>query len=657
MAAKKRIPVTRAIIALREAEIPFEPHLYDYEPKGGTRVSSRELGVDEHHIIKTLVMQDHDSSPLVVLQHGDRTVSTKALARALDRRSIVPCAPVVAEKHTGYQVGGTSPFGMKSPLPVYMESSILDLERIFINGGSRGFLVSLDPWPFNPLRRRTRRRRHREALMLARHILFITATVLALTACGDDDKGGAATDAGRDTGTFEVIQLVDTFKPDEDTARPDTRPADTGGLDTRQPDTHIPDTAVADTHTPDTHPADTTQPDTFRPDTHTADTTIADTGAADTTDPCPRIPPPIATATSWSRTLTRMSTTRLRTKCFASTRPGSCTRRARRSPRAAPSSPRSSSLRTAGPGSSPPIGATWGSSTWPRTAPPRFVARRCPMTSGSTTSSSRRTPMSSTYSTVTGATMAAPSGHPHGLRGRLRHATRGRRCEARRASRQHSGLIALVRDGDRRLRRALDGDGDLHVVDLGPRFDPDGGGPLFGRRHSLGARGDAGWKAGVGGRQRGLFGEPNQRVLRDLGRPDPEPRGTIAPFSDPSDIVVSPFGDKILVVEAQGDALVELTYSPGGSPPVTRNGELTYVGPGPALPISGVAITRGSLRGLVLVSENVGVRRVRFESDGDVTDIGAFYFGEETTDIVRSHRRSALNADREGVLRSSPSRI
>ncbi len=146
MAKKIHIPTTRAVIVLREAAVAYEPHVFPYEPKGGTRVSSRALGVDEHHVIKTLVMADEGGNPLIILMHGDRTVSTKALARELSLKSVVPCAPAVAERLTGYKVGGTSPFGTKHPLPLYLESSILDLERIYINGGSRGFLVSLDPW-------------------------------------------------------------------------------------------------------------------------------------------------------------------------------------------------------------------------------------------------------------------------------------------------------------------------------------------------------------------------------------------------------------------------------------------------------------------------------------------------------------------------------
>jgi Cys-tRNA(Pro) deacylase len=143
--SSKRNPTTRAVLALRAAGVDFGEHPYAYEHKGGTRVSSRELGVDEHAVIKTLVMQDDDRKPLVVLMHGDMTVSTKALARHLGVKKVFPCDPTVAEAHTGYKVGGTSPFGMTHPLPVYLELGIVALDRLYINGGSRGFLVSMTP--------------------------------------------------------------------------------------------------------------------------------------------------------------------------------------------------------------------------------------------------------------------------------------------------------------------------------------------------------------------------------------------------------------------------------------------------------------------------------------------------------------------------------
>ena len=123
----------------------FTEHPYRYEEHGGTRVSSRELGVDEHAVIKTLVMQDEAKRPLIVLMHGDREVSTKQLARQIDRKTVEPCDPAVAQRHTGYAVGGTSPFGTRKPLPVYVERTVLDLERIYINGGRRGLLVSVAP--------------------------------------------------------------------------------------------------------------------------------------------------------------------------------------------------------------------------------------------------------------------------------------------------------------------------------------------------------------------------------------------------------------------------------------------------------------------------------------------------------------------------------
>ena len=136
---------TPAIHFLRKHGVAFTEHPYRYEARGGTRVSARELGVDEHVVIKTLVMEDDEREPLIVLMHGDREVSTKNLARQLSRKTIEPCAPDVAQRHTGYQVGGTSPFGTRKPLPVFVERSILDLDRIYINGGRRGLLVALSP--------------------------------------------------------------------------------------------------------------------------------------------------------------------------------------------------------------------------------------------------------------------------------------------------------------------------------------------------------------------------------------------------------------------------------------------------------------------------------------------------------------------------------
>ena len=139
------VAATPAIHFLREHKVPFAEHAYRYEERGGTAVSSRELGVDEHSVIKTLVMEDECKQPLVVLMHGDKEVSTKNLARQIGAKTVSPCAPDVAQKHSGYLVGGTSPFGTRKKMPVYLERSVADLDRIYINGGARGFLVSLAP--------------------------------------------------------------------------------------------------------------------------------------------------------------------------------------------------------------------------------------------------------------------------------------------------------------------------------------------------------------------------------------------------------------------------------------------------------------------------------------------------------------------------------
>jgi len=140
-----KLPSTAATRLLREKGIPYTEHPYRYEEKGGTAVSARELGVDEHAVVKTLVMEDDIGAPLVVLMHGDREVSVKALARQAGRRSIQICRPEVANRHSGYQVGGTSPFGTRKAMPVFVERSILALPRIYLNGGSRGFLVGIAP--------------------------------------------------------------------------------------------------------------------------------------------------------------------------------------------------------------------------------------------------------------------------------------------------------------------------------------------------------------------------------------------------------------------------------------------------------------------------------------------------------------------------------
>jgi Cys-tRNA(Pro) deacylase len=139
------VSATPAIHFLRKHGVAFTEHPYRYEEHGGTRVSSRELGVDEHAVIKTLIMQDDAKQPLIVLMHGDREVSTKQLARQLERKAVEPCDPVVAQRHTGYAVGGTSPFGTRKTLPVYVERTVLELERIYVNGGRRGLLVSVAP--------------------------------------------------------------------------------------------------------------------------------------------------------------------------------------------------------------------------------------------------------------------------------------------------------------------------------------------------------------------------------------------------------------------------------------------------------------------------------------------------------------------------------
>jgi len=136
---------TPATMFLKENNIAYSEHEYAYVEHGGTEVSARALGVEEHQVVKTLVMQDEDAKPLIVLMHGDKKVSTKNLARQAGRKRIEPCKPDVAQRHSGYQVGGTSPFGTRKKMPIYVERSILALPRIYINGGRRGFLVGIDP--------------------------------------------------------------------------------------------------------------------------------------------------------------------------------------------------------------------------------------------------------------------------------------------------------------------------------------------------------------------------------------------------------------------------------------------------------------------------------------------------------------------------------
>jgi Cys-tRNA(Pro) deacylase len=138
-------PVTPAVRVLRGKKVDFEPHLYDYEERGGTRHSAESLKVDEHAVVKTLVMETDARKPLIVLMHGDREVSTKQLARAIGVKTVQPCKPETAQRHTGYLVGGTSPLGTRNVLPVYAERTIFALPKVYINGGKRGFLVSLDP--------------------------------------------------------------------------------------------------------------------------------------------------------------------------------------------------------------------------------------------------------------------------------------------------------------------------------------------------------------------------------------------------------------------------------------------------------------------------------------------------------------------------------
>ncbi len=145
MAKKEHISETPATQALRKQAVPFSEHPYAYEDKGGTRVSARALGVPEHDVVKTLVMQDEAARPLIVLMHGDCKVSTKNLARAIGCKSVEPCKPEAAQRHSGYQVGGTSPFGTRKALPVYVEASILALPKIYINGGRRGYLIGIAP--------------------------------------------------------------------------------------------------------------------------------------------------------------------------------------------------------------------------------------------------------------------------------------------------------------------------------------------------------------------------------------------------------------------------------------------------------------------------------------------------------------------------------
>jgi len=142
---KDKGTVTPAVRMLKAFNVQFTEHPYKYEERGGTEVSARELEVDEHAVVKTLIMEDDKKNPMVVLMHGNLEVSTKSLARFLDVKSVRPCAPDMAHKHSGYIVGGTSPFGTRKIMPVYMEETILSLPKIYINGGKRGYLVGIDP--------------------------------------------------------------------------------------------------------------------------------------------------------------------------------------------------------------------------------------------------------------------------------------------------------------------------------------------------------------------------------------------------------------------------------------------------------------------------------------------------------------------------------
>lgn len=145
MSKIEHAPETQATKFLKSQKIAFSAHLYAYEEHGGTKVSARELNVDEHAVVKTLIFEDENAKPLIVLMHGDCKVSTKELARQIGCKKVEPCKPEVANRHTGYLVGGTSPFGTKKQMPIYIEKSILDLPLILINGGRRGFLVGVHP--------------------------------------------------------------------------------------------------------------------------------------------------------------------------------------------------------------------------------------------------------------------------------------------------------------------------------------------------------------------------------------------------------------------------------------------------------------------------------------------------------------------------------
>jgi Cys-tRNA(Pro) deacylase len=145
MGKSRHVSETAATRLLRERRITFSEHVYEYVEHGGTSESARQLGVAEHEVVKTLVMQDEATTPFIVLMHGDCTVSTKNLARQIERKRVEPCRPEVAQRHTGYLVGGTSPFGTRREMPVYVERTILELPKILINGGRRGYLIGIVP--------------------------------------------------------------------------------------------------------------------------------------------------------------------------------------------------------------------------------------------------------------------------------------------------------------------------------------------------------------------------------------------------------------------------------------------------------------------------------------------------------------------------------
>jgi Cys-tRNA(Pro) deacylase len=145
MAKKERVSETLATAFLKQRRVAYTEHAFEYVEHGGTHTGAEQLGVDEHAVVKTLVMEDEAKRPLVVLMHGDRTVSTKNLARQIGVKRVDPCAPEVAQRHSGYQIGGTSPFATRKAMPVYLEKTVLDLPKIYVNGGRRGYLVGVDP--------------------------------------------------------------------------------------------------------------------------------------------------------------------------------------------------------------------------------------------------------------------------------------------------------------------------------------------------------------------------------------------------------------------------------------------------------------------------------------------------------------------------------